>query len=91
MSPIQLAKYVWAWLVNEDDRVQRLGSCRLHFWGRRLVGPLTYSMKAVGVYWTKDLGQSPWFPQCPPFPAGGGHSSPFGKREYLGFGWCGDW
>ena len=52
------------------------------------------------------LGQSPWYPQCPPFPDRGGRSSSVekkeclgtcliwgigSKREYFGLARCGDW
>ena len=63
MPPVRLAKYVWARLVNGDDRVRRLGPCRLHFWACRLVEPLIYRMKSAGVYWMENLGQSPRYPR----------------------------
>ena len=31
ISPTLLGKYVWAWLVNEDDWVRRLGSVGFSF------------------------------------------------------------
>ena len=40
ISPVRLGKYVWVWLVNEDDRVRRLGLCGFQFWARRLTGPV---------------------------------------------------
>ena len=41
-------------------------------------------MESTGVCWMEDLGQSPRYPQCPPFPDRGGRSLLIGKREYLG-------
>ena len=35
-SPTRLGEYVWAWLVNEDDRVRRLGLGGFQFWTPRL-------------------------------------------------------
>ena len=37
---VRLGKYVWAWLVNEDDWVRRLGLCGFQFWARELPGPV---------------------------------------------------
>ena len=31
MSPVRLGKYVWAWLVNEDDWARRLGHYTMGF------------------------------------------------------------
>ena len=39
-SPARLGKYVWAWLVNENDWVCRLGLCGFQFWARRLTRPV---------------------------------------------------
>ena len=36
ISPARLGKYVWTWLVNEDDWVRRLGHCGFQFWARRV-------------------------------------------------------
>ena len=40
ISPARLGKYVWAWLVNEDDWVHKLGLCGFQFWACRLTGPV---------------------------------------------------
>ena len=40
ISPALLGKYVWAWLVNEDDWVRRLGLCGFQFWACRLTRPV---------------------------------------------------
>ena len=37
MSPIRLGKYVWAWLVNEDDWARKLGHYTVGF---SLPGPI---------------------------------------------------
>ena len=36
ISPVQLGKYVWVWLVNEDDWICRLSLYGFQFWARRL-------------------------------------------------------
>ena len=64
-SPARMREYLWAWLVNEDDWVQRLGPRRFQLWAYRLIGPLSCGMESVGACRLKDMG--PRYPQCPSF------------------------
>ena len=48
ISPAQLGKYVWVWLVNEDDWTHRLGLCGFQFWTRKLTGPLSEGLSPSG-------------------------------------------
>ena len=51
ISLAQLGKYVWAWLVNEDDWARRLDLCGFQFWARRLTGPLSCGIESVRACW----------------------------------------
>ena len=55
MSPVQLGKYVWTWLVNEDDWACRLGHYPVGF---SLAGPVSWRV------WAKAHGthNAPFFP-----------------------------
>ena len=70
ISPAWLGKYVWVWLVNEDDWVHRLGLCGFQFWARRLTGEL------VG-----GSGPKSMVPTMPPFSWLGRSFFPTRKRE----------
>ena len=52
ISPSRLGKYVWAWLVNEDDWARRLGLYGFQFWARRLTRPVGWRVwaKAHGTH-----------------------------------------
>ena len=53
MTYVQLGKYVWAWLVNEDDLARRLGHYTMGFSLSGLVGLRVWA-KAHGTH-TKHL------------------------------------
>ena len=62
MSPVWMGKYVWVWLVNEDDWARRLGHYGFQSWARRLTRPLSCEVESAGACWLEGLGQSPWYP-----------------------------